>query len=72
MDSLSQSGKIIRTIRKHTDKGVPNYKLARISLKYSSRIAELRQEGWNIVAERQYARNGKATGTWLYFLRGNE
>ena len=65
MDSSSQSAKILKLIKKRNRYGTPNHELARISLKYSSRIAELRKEGHPIIAERVY--NGtRATGTWLY------
>lgn len=67
MDSTSQSSRIIKTLRKNNKFGTTNYDLSRISLKYSSRIAELRQEGFNIVAERVF-RKGRWTGTWLYYL----
>lgn len=66
MTYLSQSSRIIKTLRENK-RGVENYKLARISLKYSSRIAELRQDGYNIYAERQ-KRKGKCTGVWKYYL----
>lgn len=69
MDSTSQATKIYRTIKKRNRWGVPNYDLARISLKYSSRIAELRKDGHNITAVRQY-KDGRATGTWLYYVDG--
>lgn len=67
MDSTSQATKIYRTIKNNNKRGTPNYVLSGISLKYSSRIAELRRDGHNISAERVY-KDGRATGTWLYFL----
>lgn len=66
MDSTSQATKIYRLI-KNNKRGIANYELARISLKYSSRISELRQEGHNIVAQRVW-KDGRWTGTWLYYL----
>lgn len=71
MDSTSQSTKIIKTLRENNKFGTPNYKLSRISLKYSSRIAELRHDGHNIIAERVYSK-GRWTGTWLYYLLEEE
>lgn len=70
-DTLSQSTRIYRLIKKQNGKGTANHELARISLKYSSRIDNLRKDGHNISAERVY-RNGRATGTWLYFLNDEE
>jgi hypothetical protein len=67
MDTITQSVRILRAIKKSGRKGIENFKLATYSLKYSSRIAELRQDGYNIVAERQWL-NGRATGTWRYYL----
>lgn len=63
----NQAKKILRLIRQSGEAGVPNYRLAQISLKYSSRISELRQDGWNIEARRVF-RNGKATGTFVYYI----
>lgn len=68
MDSTTQATKIYKIIKKNNRWGTPNYMLSRISLKYSSRISELRKDGHDIYCERVY-RNGKATGTFLYFLR---
>jgi hypothetical protein len=71
MNELSQSERIIKELKK-TPKGVPNYRLAQLSLKYSSRITELRHDGWNIYCERQHLKNGRASGTYLYFLNEEE
>ena len=62
----SQGSKIIKLLKKYK-RGVPNYRLSQCALKYTSVISELRRDGYNIYAERQY-RNGRATGTWLYYL----
>lgn len=67
MDSASQATKIYSLIKKNNKHGTPNYKLSHVSLKYSSRISELRRDGHNIYAERVF-RKGRATGTWLYYL----
>lgn len=65
----SQEETIIKMLRKAGSRGVPNYKFPehRI-LRYSSRIRELRLEGFNILAERQKLPNGRSTGVWLYYL----
>lgn len=64
---LDQATRILRAIKKSGSRGVANYELSRISLKYSSRITELRKDGHNIYAERQVV-NGRCTGTWKYYL----
>ena len=66
-DTTSQATKIYRLIKTNNKHGVANYDLSKISLKYSSRISELRADGHNIYCER-VRRNGKATGTFLYYL----
>lgn len=64
---MSQSAKIIKAL-KEAKHGVSNFVLSSISLKYSSRIAELRQSGYPVIAIRQYLPNGRATNTWHYYL----
>ena len=68
MDTSSQSSKIIKELKKAGTQGLTNYQLSGISLKYSSRITELRHDGHNIIAVRQYLPNGRSTGTWRYYL----
>jgi hypothetical protein len=65
---LDQSTRILKLIRKNNKYGVPNYMLSSISLKYSSRIAELRQDGHNIIAVRDRLPNRRASNVWRYFL----
>jgi hypothetical protein len=72
MDTLCQSSKIIKELKRAGNKGLANHDLARISLKYSSRITELRHDGYDIMAIRQYLPNGRATGTWRYYLNREE
>lgn len=67
----SQGSRIIKKLKQMKLYGVPNYTLSRIALKYSSRIAELRQDGYNILALREY-HHGRATGTWRYHLINNQ
>lgn len=67
MDKNNQANQILRLIRDSGDRGVENYKLSDISLKYSSRISELRKRGFDIRAKRLW-RDGKASGTFLYYL----
>ncbi len=64
---LTQHGKILRVL-KQNPKGTPNYKFTDMHiLDYTARISELRKDGHNIYCER-VKRDGKATGTFLYFL----
>jgi hypothetical protein len=64
---VSQEGRILMLLKRNGNKGTPNYQLAKIALNYTMRISELRKDGYNIYAERQY-HNGRWTGTWLYYL----
>ncbi len=64
MDTASQSKKILGLLKQRLAK---NWELAGISLKYSSRISELRHDGHNIQAFRIW-KDGKATGTYEYKL----
>lgn len=64
----TQAESILDLIRRNNAKGTENWKLVEISLKYSSRISELRKDGHDIYSVRTKT-NGKPTGTWLYFIR---
>lgn len=68
----TQSTKIVKLLKRRPIKGATNWELSQISLKYSSRIAELRQDGVNIIAVRQFLPNGRATNTWRYFINDEE
>lgn len=68
LKGFSQEGKVLALIKRST--GAYNFELSRVALKYSSRIAELRKEGHQIIAERQYLKNGRASNTWKYRLGG--
>ncbi len=48
--------------------GVSNWELSRIALNYTMRISELRKDGYNIMATRDYLPNGRATNTFRYHL----
>lgn len=71
MDKNNQATQILRLIKDSGDRGVENYKLSDISLKYSSRISELRKDGYDIRARRIW-RDGKASGTFVYYLHTEE
>ena len=69
MSELSQTTKLLRMLWAAGSNGVPNYKFYenRI-LRPSARIAELRAEGYNIIAVRQKLPNGRSTNVWNYIL----
>jgi hypothetical protein len=70
---MSQSTTIIKELRKAGNKGVTNKALSNISLKYSSRIAELRQEGFNIYCERQpFFMSKRLSNTYKYYLNEHD
>ena len=66
--ATTQAGRVLEAIRKSGNKGVENWKLSRIALKYTSVISDLRKDGHNIYAERQVLRNGRVSNTYKYFL----
>lgn len=68
---INQASEILSLIRQNNQVGTENWKLAEISLKYSSRISELRAKGYDIYSVRQ-KREGKATGTWKYYIREHQ
>lgn len=68
MDKATQQTKILNLL-KANPAGVPNYTFPRHGiLKYSSRISELRQDGYNIFCVRDRLPNGKVTNVFRYFL----
>ena len=64
LKGVTQAGKILNAIKQPT--GAYNWQLSRIALKYTSVISDLRKDGHDIEAIRQYNKHGKATDTWLY------
>jgi hypothetical protein len=68
LKGVTQHGKVLAAIRRPG--GAYNFELSRIALKYTSVISDLRQEGHDIVADRQYNKKGKPTNTWRYRLVG--
>lgn len=68
LKGLTQEGKILAMIQRPG--GAYNFELSRFALKYTSVISELRKDGYDIVADRQYLKNGKASNTWRYRLGG--
>lgn len=68
MKGFTQEGKVLAMIKRPG--GAYNFELSRFALKYTSVISELRKDGHNIIAERQYLKNGKASNTFRYRLAG--
>lgn len=68
LKGFTQEGKILELIKRPG--GAYNFELSRYALKYTSVISELRKDGHEIVAERQYLKNGKPSNTWLYRIGG--
>ena len=68
LKGLTQEGKILAMIKRPC--GAYNFELSRYALKYTSVISELRKDGHDIVADRQYLKNGRASNTWRYRLGG--
>lgn len=65
---LSQEARIIHELKKAGQRGLPNYRFPQMGiLRYSARIGDLRKEGYQIVAERQYL-HGRWSGVWIYRL----
>lgn len=66
---MSQTTTVLKMLRKAGNHGVANYKFpsSRI-LRYSARIAELRQEGFNIPAPERQMHHGRFTGVYVYHL----
>lgn len=69
MSEISQQTRILRMLRKAGSKGVPNYEFPKAHiLRLSARLGELRKEGYNIICERDYLPNGRATNVFRYVL----
>lgn len=68
LKNKTQHGRVLEMIKRPG--GAFNFELSRISLRYGGTIFELRKDGHNIVTERQYLKNGKASNTFLYRIVG--
>ncbi len=68
LQAKTQEGRVLEMIKRPG--GAFNFELSRISLRYGGTIFELRKDGHNIVTERQYLKNGKASNTFLYRIAG--
>lgn len=67
---MSQLTTAVKLMRKAGKKGLPNYEFPRNRiLRYSQVIKTLRDEhGMNILVEREYLPNGRATNVYRYIL----
>lgn len=68
LKNKTQHGRVLEMIKRPG--GAFNFELSRISLRYGGTIFELRKDGHDIVTERQYLKNGKASNTFLYRIAG--
>lgn len=66
---VTQEGRVLALIKRPA--GAYNFELSRIALKYTSVISALRSDGHEIVADRQYLKNGSPSNTWKYRLGGH-
>jgi hypothetical protein len=44
----NQCAKILALLKARGNQGATNYELARIALKYTSRVSDIRKQGWRI------------------------
>lgn len=66
---INQETRVLKLLRKAGSRGVPNYKFQQHRiLCYTKIISNLRSDGYNILTERQFLPNGRATGTYNYVL----
>lgn len=65
---VTQEGKVLSLIQRPG--GAYNFELSRVALKYTSVISSLRKDGHEIIADRQYLKNGKASNTFRYRMGG--
>lgn len=66
---MSQTSKVLKMLKKAGSRGVMNYEFPKKRiLRYSARLGELRNEGYNIVAERVKLPNGRSTNVFRYIL----
>lgn len=65
---VSQTSKILKSLKQNSKRGLTTYDLIQICpAEYRARISELRNDGYNIMAERVYG-NGKYLGYFRYHL----
>lgn len=67
MSNLSQNSRVLKLLKSRGQLGAYNYDLAKISLRYGARLKDLREDGYNIITERQYVA-GRASNSFKYVL----
>lgn len=69
MSEITQESKVLKMLRSAGKYGVENFKFpeARI-LCYTKAISRLREDGHNIITERVYLPNNRATNVYVYTL----
>ena len=65
--SDSQVIRVLRLLREAGDKGVANYDVAKICIRWHARIGDLRADGYGITCARQ-SYSGKLSNVWNYYL----
>lgn len=69
----TQTTRVLKLLRSNKVQGVPNYKFARAGmLRYGAYIKDLRDDGYNILTQRDKLPNGRASNVWRYFLLEDE
>lgn len=64
-----QATTVLKLLRKAGKKGVENHVFPKWGiLRYSSVIKDLRDSGYNILTERKWLPNGRATNTYIYTI----
>jgi hypothetical protein len=54
----SQCKKILELLKARGNQGATNYELAQIALKYTSRVSDLREQGWRILSTCESMKKG--------------
>lgn len=66
---MGQATTALKLLRKAGKRGVENHVFPRWGiLRYSAVIKDLREDGYNILTERKWLPNGRATNTYTYIL----
>lgn len=67
--SNSQESRMLNMLRRAGGRGIKNYEFQRSGiLCYTKIISNLREDKWDIITERLYLENGRATGIFYYVL----
>lgn len=63
MSQLTSTSKILNLLKRNPKSGVPNWRLAGITLRYGARIKDLRDSGHRIITQ------PRTRGTYIYLLQ---